>query len=476
MSLRGIRIPKKVLDAQYAVRGEVVNRAEKIAKELAENPSSKPFKRLVACNIGNPQSVGQSPITFHRQVLSLLTNPGLLEHQDLYPKDVMERGRKYLNAVNQFGAYTHSKGAPLLRKEVTKFLDRTDIGAPPADPEDIFMTDGASQGVRVALECIINDANDGILVPIPQYPLYSASIARLGGSMVGYHMDETATGWKLNLDTLQSALEEFEKNGKVCRGMVVINPGNPTGNVLDKTEIEQLVKFAEERGIAIMADEVYKENVYAAGKEFHSFRKIASACKATVPIFSFHSISKGFYGECGLRGGTMHMMNVPMDVQDQIYKLSSMTLCSNTLGQSMMASIVNPPVKGDESYELYAMERDAILTAMKRKAVIVYDALNAMEGVTCCPVEGAMYAFPAIDLPQRFVDECRAAGTSEPDNVYAIRLLEATGVIVVPGSGFKQKPGTWHFRTTILPEESLLTDCLQRMTVFQAEFLKKYSA
>merc|ERR1712205_169659 len=116
-------------------------------------------------------------------------------------------------------------------------------------------------------------------------------------------------------------------------------------------------------------------------------------------------------------GGYMHMTHIDPDVVDQIYKLFSMTLCSNTLGQAMIASVVNPPEPGDASYDLFLQEKLEKLNSLKRKAGIVNKALNNIQGVRCLPIEGAMYAFPQVYLPERFVKEAKEAGKS-PDAVY----------------------------------------------------------
>merc|ERR1712232_36625 len=154
--------------------------------------------------------------------------------------------------------------------------------------------------------------------------------------------------------------------------------------------------------------------------------------------------------------------------------MASMSLCSNTLGQAAMASVVNPPVEGDPSFPLYKEERDAVLSSLKRKAQLVTKRLNEFPGVSCQVVEGAMYAFPQIKLPDKAIEAARAQG-QEPDFLYCMELLENTGVVVVPGSGFNQKEGTYHFRTTILPEESALPAVLDRMEAFHKDFLARYA-
>ena len=161
-------------------------------------------------------------------------------------------------------------------------------------------------------------------------------------------------------------------------------------------------------------------------------------------------------------------------VVQQLLKLVSIGLCSNTLGQIATGLMVQPPALGEASYAQYNAEKEAILTSMRRRALKLVDGLNAMEGVTCNAPEGAMYAFPSITLPPKAIAAAEAAG-KVPDTYYALALLEATGIVVVPGSGFGQKQGTWHFRTTFLPPEKDMEGVITRMGEFHKGFMAKYS-
>ena len=135
-----------------------------------------------------------------------------------------------------------------------------------------------------------------------------------------------------------------------------------------------------------------------------------------------------------------------------------------------MGLVMQPPVPGDESYALYQKERDDILASLKRRAATLVDGLNALEGVTCNPAQGAMYAFPRITLPAKHVEEAARAGMA-PDALYCMKLLEATGIVVVPGSGFGQAKDTWHFRTTFLPAEADIADVVAKITEFHGKFM-----
>jgi len=305
--------------------------------------------------------------------------------------------------------------------------------------------------------------------------LYSASIALLGGSLVRYELDE-AKGWALSVKQLEASVKEARSRGIKVRALVVINPGNPTGQCLAADNIAEILKFCHRERIVVLADEVYQTNIYAK-TPFTSFKKALRALGdqyKNFELFSFHSTSKGFLGECGQRGGYMEASGIAGPVMDQLYKMASISLCSNTSGQLMTGLMVRPPVSGEASYELYARERDAILTALRGRAVKLAKTLNSIPGITCNPVEGAMYAFPAIKLPAKAIAAAKAAG-KPADTFYCLALLHATGIVVVPGSGFGQHEGTFHFRTTILPPDEQMDAMLSRLSKFHADFIAKYA-
>eukprot|EP00743_Colponemidia_sp_Colp-15_P001019 GILK01001125.1.p1 GENE.GILK01001125.1~~GILK01001125.1.p1 ORF type:complete len:514 (-),score=88.66 GILK01001125.1:119-1618(-) len=466
-----------VKQADYAVRGEVVIKAMEHAKTLRSGSHSLPFRELIFCNIGNPQELGQQPITFNRQVLSLCAYPDLLRASlpgSVFERDAIDRAKEFLRRVpSGIGAYSASQGLEVVRENVAKFIARRD--GFPSNPDDIFISDGASASVDLSLRVMIRDEFDGIMVPIPQYPLYSASISLCGGTRVSYYLDE-AKNWGLSTTELYRSLKEARAKGVNSRALVIINPGNPTGQCLDKENMREIVQFCAEENLVLLADEVYQENIYKPNSQFHSFKKVAwemGSPYQNLELISFHSVSKGFLGECGLRGGYMEICGIDDRVRAEMYKLASISLCSNIQGQLMVDLMVNPPKEGEASYSRYAAERDEILQSLKRRALILADGLNKLEGVRCNPVEGAMYAFPSITLPPKAIAAAKAAN-KQPDTFYVLQLLNETGVVVVPGSGFGQVEGTWHFRTTILPPEDKMQAVIQRMTQFHKQFMDKY--
>jgi len=447
------------------------------------NQPKLPFDEVIACNIGNPHDLGQKPITFFRQVLSLIENRSLLhsEHvSSIYPRDVILRATRLLESIpGGSGAYTNSQGLPVVRKQVAEFISRRD--GFPSDPDSIFLTDGASPAVQKILTLIIRSPTDGIMIPIPQYPLYSASISLFHGARIDYYLDESSN-WGLELSELERSWNQSVAEGLTPRALVIINPGNPTGQTLTKESMQNVVKFCHNRRLVLLADEVYQENVYHKEvKPFVSFKCVLRELQQAIPntydnfeLVSFHSISKGFVGECGKRGGYMELVGFHPEVRTLIYKLASISLCPNVVGQILLDLMCSPPVEGDESYQLYVKERDEIYNGLKERALSLVAALNKLEGVTCNPAEGAMYAFPRITIPEKAVAQARKANL-EPDAFYVMSLLDETGICVVPGSGFGQRPGTWHFRTTFLPQKEKIPIVIQRLSAFHKKFMQQYS-
>ena len=165
---------------------------------------------------------------------------------------------------------------------------------------------------------------------------------------------------------------------------------------------------------------------------------------------------------------------MPDDVRSNITKLFSVSLCSNVIGQFATSLMVKPPAPDDPSGPRYHAERDAILDSLYARAQRIARELNELPGITCNAAEGAMYLFPSLLLPKRAVSEASRLGMAA-DEFYCIKLLESTGLVVVPGSGFQQVAGTYHFRTTFLPPDSMLDEVLPKLKSFQESFLAQYT-
>ncbi|KAK3381405.1 pyridoxal phosphate-dependent transferase [Podospora didyma] len=464
--------------AKYAVRGELAVKSEEYRAYLQGGLTDLPFEQVISANIGNPQQLDQKPLTFFRQVLSLLENPALLNHEDVllsqlgYKSDVIDRAKWLLKQVGSVGAYSASNGVPAIRKRIAEFLERRD--GFPANHADIYLSAGASSGVNTLLHVICQDDKSGILVPIPQYPLYTASLALLNATCVPYLLDE-AKNWGTDVDIIKESYEKAKAEGVDVRAIVIINPGNPTGASLTEEDIRAVIDFAQQERLVVLADEVYQTNVFVG--EFHSFKKLLRQMQKEQPgkydgveLASLHSVSKGMVGECGHRGGYFELVNFDAEVQAEIYKFVSIMLCAPVIGQCLVELMVNPPKAGEPSHELYQKEYDGIFNGLKERATALHKAFEQMEGVECGSPQGSMYLFPTINLPAKAAEAAKQEGRS-PDEFYCMRLLEATGVCVVPGSGFGQKDGSLHFRTTFLAPG---TEWVGSIIKFHQEFMDKY--
>lgn len=343
----------------------------------------------------------------------------------------------------------------------------------PSDPEDIFLTGGASAGVSLLLNVLITPHKTGILIPIPQYPLYTATLAQFNGIPLPYHLSEPQ-GWSTSLHEIEAAITQGEKDGVKPRALVVINPGNPTGSLLDIETMENVVRLCEKHSLVLLADEVYQINLHSPDTHpFHSFKSVVRKLNSPAALVSFHSISKGVKGECGRRGGYFECTNISEDVRAILYKMVSVGLCPPLSGQIGVDSMVRPPKPGQPSYPLYKQETDAIHSALAQRTKLMADRLNSLPGVSCVQSPGALYLYPKLELSQGAVDAAKKLG-KEPDAMYALELLDETGICVVPGSGFGQKDGEAHYRLTCLCPG--VEEYVTALEEFHMKFVAKYGS
>ena len=472
-----------VVRAEYAVRGPVVARASEISEEIKRGkPSSadtlRSFEKIISCNIGNPHALKQKPLTYVRQILALCSYPELINSSpEAFPRDVLYKAAEFLAGTNGgIGAYTETEGLAVVRNKVSKFIEARD--GYPADSKTIMLTSGASEGIKRIIQSLLRNREqlpketvaDGIMIPCPQYPLYSCQITLCGGSIVYYDLEEEKR-WSISQDSLLESFNEATARGICVRAITVINPGNPTGNLLAYEDIKTVIEFAAQRNLVILADEVYQANVYRENAKFFSFKKVlrdlqrdGGSFKET-QLVSFHSTSKGLIGECGLRGGYMELIGFDSATFQEIKKLAASSLSGPTLGQIACGAMVDPPKPGEESYDLYQKETLGIFESLSRRAKQVERCLNSIPGFSCQPIDGAMYAFPRIEIPTSIIKEAERR-CLQPDELYCMKLVEDEGLVAVPGSGFGQRKGTWHMRLTILPAEEDLENVLERIRRF----------
>lgn len=240
-----------------------------------------------------------SPCTTH-QVLALLLDPTNF-NESKYPDDAKEHAKAILDNCGgqSIGAYSDPVGIDIIRQHVAEYIANRDDGIP-ACWQNIYLSAGASQSIASVLK-LLNQQIDGkvagVMVPVPEYPIFAASIDEYGMHHIGYYLNEDAN-WAVDISELERAFDEAKKHCNP-RAIVVINPGNPTGQVLTRANIQSIIEFAHKHELFILADEVYQNNVYADESTFHSFKKVLFEMGAPydrMELASFMSSSKGFMG------------------------------------------------------------------------------------------------------------------------------------------------------------------------------------
>ena len=511
-----------VLAAQYAVRGELPTRAAALQRVLDAGGAAAaalPFREIVYCNVGNPLAVGNRPYTYNRQVLALCDCPDLLQDLDaataekLFPADVQAAARRLLQAtgIGGTGAYSESAGVALIRQDVAEYMNARDGLASEhplaATAADVFLSNGSSGAILMLLSLLADtgsrearvaaasrtvthsDAPAGVLIPVPQYPIYSALLTVLGMHQLQYHLQEHQQ-WALDVTELERLVQDARQRGIDPRALVVISPGNPTGQLLEAANVQEILAFAHRERLLLLADEVYADNVYVNDRRFESFRRVLHRdmppeVQRELELVSLYSASKGLVSECGRRGGYMLLSPaITSAAREQLTKIASIMLCPNLGGQVMVDCVVRPPQPGQPSYPLYARERAERFASLQRRAQLVVQAFRSMTAVECNPSQGAMYAFPRVRVSARAAQAARDAGMPL-DTFYCVSLLERTGICVVPGAGFGMRSATedngdgsvsFYLRTTILPPEDKMHDVMDAIKKHHQEFLRKYGS
>ena len=481
-------VNEHVKRAEYAVRGLLPTRAAEIKKELSKNPSAYPFKEIIELNIGNPQIFNTKTISLTRNYLAKL-----IMTDSNFAKKHMDRSKVHpslnseLQSLDQLvlkmdpRQKSESSGLEIVRKQVARFIEKRDLHG--CDWRNIVITTGASAGIQTIMNLLLQKPGGGIMMSIPQYPLYSATTTIFNSTIVPYYLNEE-DNWNIDMDNLREEYDKAVKNGVDVRTIAVINPGNPTGNVFDREKMIELLKFSYERNLVVLADEVYQENILG-DKPRYSFKKVLRELPTdmafNIPLISFHSISKGIFGECGLRSGYYELTNIESDVVHNIHKYERGN-SPNIAGQialliksAILASDFEE-IKGcKEIMKLTKEEYSEIHEDYKIRAKACEEIFNGTKGMKTAPIEGALYAFPRIFLPEKYIQFAKN-NNRLPDTQYCLDLLESKGICTVPGNGFGQKEGTYHFRTTLLyaPNEKFIETCNQ-MKDFHLNLLEKYS-
>lgn len=344
------------------------------------------------------------------------------------------------NLPNSAG-YSDSKGIFAARKAVMHETQKQGIAGVTLD--DIYLGNGASELITMATNALL-DNGDELLLPMPDYPLWTAATSLSGGTPVHYLCDE-ANGWMPNLDDIRAKITPRTK------GIVVINPNNPTGVLYSTELLKGIIEIARTHGLVILADEVYDKVLYDGIKH-----TALASLSTDVLTLTFNSLSKS-YRSCGYRAGWMVVSGPKKAATDYIEglnMLSNMKLCSNVPGQWAIQTALG----GYQSINDLVCEGGRL----RRQRDLAYELITAIPGVSCVKPQAALYMFPKLDPKVYPITD---------DRQFFLELLRETRVMLVQGTGFNwQQPD--HFRIVFLPHEDDLREAIGRI----AKFLEQYRA
>ena len=346
------------------------------------------------------------------------------------------------NLPNSSG-YSDSKGIFAARKAVMHETQKQGIAGVTLD--DIYLGNGASELITMATNALL-DNGDELLLPMPDYPLWTASTSLSGGTPVHYLCDE-ANGWMPNLDDIRAKITSRTK------GIVVINPNNPTGVMYSDAILVGIVAIAREHGLVILADEVYDKVLYDGIKH-----TALASLSTDVLTLTFNSLSKS-YRSCGYRAGWMVVSGDKKNATDYIEglnMLSNMKLCSNVPGQWAIQTALG----GYQSINDLTCEGGRL----RRQRDLAFDLITAIPGVSCVKPQAALYMFPKLD-PSVY--------PIEDDRQFFLELLRATRVMLVQGTGFNW-PAPDHFRIVFLPHEDDLREAVGRISKFLEAYRRSH--
>ena len=345
------------------------------------------------------------------------------------------------NLPNSAG-YSDSKGIFGARKAVMHETQKQGIVGVTLD--DVYLGNGASELITMATNALL-DNGDELLLPMPDYPLWTAATSLSGGKPVHYLCDE-ANGWMPNLDDIRSKITPRTK------GIVVINPNNPTGVMYSDELLKQIILIAREHGLVIMADEVYDKVLYDGVKH-----TAMASLSTDVLTLTFNSLSKS-YRSCGYRAGWMVVSGDKSFAKDYIEglnMLSNMKLCSNVPGQWAIQTALG----GYQSINELVGEGGRL----RRQRDLAYELITAIPGVSCVKPQAALYMFPKLDPVIYPIKD---------DRQFFLELLKATRVMLVQGTGFNW-PAPDHFRIVFLPHEDDLREAIDRIAKFLEIYRKR---
>ena len=393
-----------------AVRTDNITYAVRDIVVLA-NQVAKTGKEMLYLNIGDPNLFDFEP-----------------------PKHLVED--TYQAMLKNKNGYAPSSGIKEAIESIEREAERKGI----TNVHDIFITTGASEAIDICLTALVNDG-ENVLTPTPGYPLYTAIASKLQMMENPYYLNEN-NGWLPDIDDIKSKINQKTK------AIILINPNNPTGSLYTEENLRQIIDLALEHNLVIFADEIYDKLLFD-GKQHIS---IASLNK-DVSCITFGGLSKnymvpGFRIGWGIVSGRKDVLE---DYIEAINKILRARLSANHPEQYGIKSCLD----GNDEHLIEAMKK------LTKRRDLTVEMLNSIEGITCVKPEGAFYAFPQLHMKQ-------------PDAHFVSELIKETGVVVVPGSGFGQVPGTKHFRVVFLPNEQILEKAYKQIADFYHKYLEKY--
>ncbi len=402
--MRTIQKSAKLANVLYDIRGPIMDAARQMEDE---------GQKIIKLNLGNLAVFGfDAPEEIQQDMIRNLPNSA---------------------------GYSDSKGIFAARKAVMHETQKQGIAGVTLD--DIYLGNGASELITMATNALL-DNGDELLLPMPDYPLWTAATSLSGGTPVHYLCDE-ANGWMPNLDDIRAKITPRTK------GIVVINPNNPTGVLYSDVLLKSIMEIAREHGLVILADEVYDKVLYDGVKH-----TALASLSTDVLTLTFNSLSKS-YRSCGYRAGWMVVSGNKKHATDYIEglnMLSNMKLCSNVPGQWAIQTALG----GYQSINDLVCEGGRL----RRQRDLAYELITAIPGVSCVKPQAALYMFPKLDPKVYPISD---------DRQFFLELLKATRVMLVQGTGFNWKQPD-HFRIVFLPHEDDLREAISRI----ARFLEAY--
>ncbi|GAB4090082.1 pyridoxal phosphate-dependent aminotransferase [Hydrogenophaga soli] len=407
MTSRIIHKSAKLNNVLYDVRGPIVDVAHQMEEE---------GQKIIKLNIGNLAPFGfDAPEEIQQDMIRNLPNSA---------------------------GYSDSKGIFSARKAVMHYTQQQGVQGVTLD--DIYLGNGASELITMATNALL-DNGDELLVPMPDYPLWTAAVSLSGAKPVHYRCNEE-NGWMPDLDDIRAKITPATK------GLVVINPNNPTGALYSDELLKELVQIAREHNLVLMADEVYDKVLYDGVKH-----TAMASLSTDVLTLTFNSLSKS-YRACGYRAGWMVISGdkaVAKDYIEGLNMLANMKLGSNVPGQYAVQTALG----GYQSINDLVKEGGRL----RRQRDLAYELITAIPGVTCVKPHAALYMFPRLD-PKVY--------PIEDDRQFFMEVLRATRVMLVQGTGFNW-PEPDHFRIVFLPHEDDLREAIGRLAKFLALYRRR---